>query len=119
MARMVSAGGRIVNNALLVGDAAGTNGFLGCDGLKLNDTGEIMAVPSLQAIAEGAMLSHEASVGMIDQEKLTYLMATGMSEDAARDLIVQGFLSLDNEAIPAGLRRRVVDMIAQAKSGGM
>ncbi len=119
MARMVSAGGRIVNNALLVGDAADTNGFLGCDGLKLNDTGEILAVPSLQAIAEGAMLSHEASVGMIDSEKLDYLMASGIEEDAARNLIVQGFLSLDNEAIPAGLRARVVDMIARAKSGGM
>jgi len=119
VARMVSAGGRIVNNALLVGDAAGTNGFLGCDGLKVSDTGEIEAVPSLRAKAEGAMLSHEASVGMIDSEKLNYLMATGMDEDTARSLIVQGFLALDNSAIPAGLRRRVVDMIAQAKTGGM
>ena len=119
VARMVSAGGRIVNNALLVGDAAGTNGFLGCDGLKLSDTGEIMAVPSLQAKAEGAMLSHEASVGMIDSEKLNYLMATGLDEDTARNLIVQGFLSLENEAIPKGLQRRVVEMITQAKTGGM
>ncbi|MEM7490677.1 MAG: SufD family Fe-S cluster assembly protein, partial [Pseudomonadota bacterium] len=66
VARMVSAGGRISNRARLIGDAAGTNGFLGCDGLKLTDTGEILAVPALRARAEGAMLSHEASVGMID-----------------------------------------------------
>lgn len=119
LARMVSAGGRIINNARLVGEAADTNGFLGCDGLKLTDRGEITAVPALQAIAEGAMLSHEASVGMIDNEKLDYLMASGIEEDAARNLIVQGFLSLDDKAIPAGLRNRVVAMIAQAKSGGM
>lgn len=119
VARMVSAGGTIVNNARLVGQAAQTNGFLGCDGLKLSDRGEITAVPALQAQAEGAMLSHEASVGMVDTEKLNYLMSTGMDEDTARSLIVRGFLSLENEAIPAGLRNRVVDLIAEAKSGGM
>jgi len=117
--RMVSAGGTIVNEALLVGAAAGSEGFLGCDGLKLKDTGEIRALPSLQALAEGAQLSHEASVGMIDAEKLNYLMASGMAEDAARDLIVQGFLSLSNEQIPEALRERVAAMVSEAKSGGM
>ncbi|MEO0634903.1 MAG: SufD family Fe-S cluster assembly protein, partial [Pseudomonadota bacterium] len=119
IARMVSAGGRIVNDALLIGAAGGSQGFLGCDGLKLGDAGEIMAVPSLQAQAEGAQLSHEASVGMIDNDKLNYLMAAGMEEDAARDLIVQGFLSLDDAAVPSALRDRVTAMIARAKSGGM
>ena len=119
VARMVSAGGRIVNDALLIGDAADTSGFLGCDGLKLTDAGEIRAQPSLLARVEGSQLSHEASVGMIDGEKLTYLMASGMAEDAARDLIVQGFLSLNDENIPPSLRRNVEQMIAQAKSGGM
>lgn len=119
IARMVSAGGRIVNNALLIGDAAGTNGFLGCDGLKLNDTGEILATPSLKACVEGSQLSHEASIGMVDGEKLNYLMASGMDEDAARDLIVQGFLSLEDDNVPAALRNRVSEMITRAKSGGM
>lgn len=117
--RMVSAGGTIVNEALLIGDAAGSEGFLGCDGLKLADTGEIRAVPSLKALAEGTQLSHEASVGMIDGEKLNYLMASGMAEDAARDLIVQGFLSLGDDQIPEALRSRVAAMVAEAKSGGM
>ncbi|MEM1429102.1 MAG: SufD family Fe-S cluster assembly protein [Pseudomonadota bacterium] len=117
--RMVSAGGRIVNDAVLIGEAAGSQGFLGCDGLKLGASGEIVAVPSLQAKAEGSQLSHEASVGMIDNEKLAYLMAAGMEEDAARDLIVQGFLSLDDAWVPDSLKDRVTAMILQAKSGGM
>ncbi|WP_231119339.1 SufD family Fe-S cluster assembly protein [Rhodovulum sp. MB263] len=117
--RMVSAGGTIVNEALLIGDAAGSEGFLGCDGLKLKESGEIRAVPSLRALAEGSQLSHEASVGMIDSEKLSYLVASGMAEDAARDLIVQGFLALNDEQIPETLRRRVTEMVAEAKSGGM
>ncbi|PID36228.1 MAG: hypothetical protein CSA72_14055 [Rhodobacterales bacterium] len=119
IARMVSAGGRIANNALLIGDAAGSTGFLGCDGLKLSDEGEILAIPALQAPREGAMLSHEASVGMIDSQRLEYLMASGMDEDAARDLIVQGFLALDDDNLPPGMKARVAEMISQAKSGGM
>lgn len=117
--RMVSAGGTIVNTARLIGDAAGTTGFLGCDGLKLTETGMIEAVPALQARAEGAQLSHEASVGMIDAQKLAYLMASGLDEDTARNLIVQGFLTLDNDHVPPKVRDRVNAMIAEAKSGGM
>lgn len=119
MTRMVTAGGTITNNALLIGDAADTSGFLGCDGLKLTDHGEILAIPALRARAEGAQLSHEASVGMVSAEKLAYLMASGLDEDTARDLIVQGFLSLESEHIPPTVRARVTEMIAEAKSGGM
>lgn len=117
--RMVAVGGTIINNARLVGDAADTSGFLGCDGLKLTASGEVIAVPALQARAEGAQLSHEASVGMISSEKLGYLMASGLDEDTARGLIVQGFLSLESEHIPTTVRDRVSEMIIQAKSGGM
>ncbi len=119
IARMVSAGGTITNNALLIGAAEHTNGFLGCDGLLLSSDGEITATPALRAKSAEAVLSHEASVGMIDRDKLTYLMASGLSEDRARDLIVQGFLSLKDDYIPAGLRQRVTEMIASAQSGGM
>lgn len=119
VARMVSAGGRIINQSLLVGEAAGVSGFLGCDGLMLSDDGEILATPSLKAQCAEAQLSHEASVGMIDSDKLAYLMASGLTEDRARDLIVQGFLSLDDESVPPDMRKPVAQMIAAAKSGGM
>ena len=119
IARMVSAGGSITNRALLVGQARGTNGFLGCDGLKLSDKGEILAVPSLQAESTEAQLSHEASVGMISEDKLAYLMASGLDEDHARDLVVQGFLNLKDQYMPDELRAQVTEMIAAAKSGGM
>ncbi|MGD1887222.1 MAG: SufD family Fe-S cluster assembly protein [Cohaesibacteraceae bacterium] len=119
LARMVSAGGEIINNNLLVGQAPGTNGFLGCDGLMLSSEGEIVATPSLKAASHESMLSHEASVGMIDKDKLAYLMASGLSEDRARDLIVQGFLNLNDVYIPDEMRAQVTDMIAAAQSGGM
>jgi len=117
--RMVSAGGIIHTHAMLVGEAPGTHGFLGCDGLKLDDEGEIMAVPALTAKVEGAQLSHEASVGMISAQKLAYLMASGLDEDTATDLIVRGFLSLHDTPLPEAVRLRVEDMVSAARSGGM
>jgi Fe-S cluster assembly scaffold protein SufB len=117
--RMVTAGGIISNRSTLIGDAAGTSGFLGCNGLKLTDEGEIFSVPALRALNAQAQLSHEASIGMIDQDKLSYLMASGMSEDQARDLIIQGFLNLDEQKIPEAVREEVVRTIAAARSGAM
>lgn len=117
--QMVTDGGTIRNTARLIADAGQTRGFLGCNGLKLTDEGEILSVPSLLARRSDAQLSHEASIGMIDREKLAYLMASGMSEDAARDLIIQGFLSLEDDNIPASVRDDVKRLVAQAHSGAM
>ncbi|MEM6746969.1 MAG: SufD family Fe-S cluster assembly protein [Pseudomonadota bacterium] len=119
ISRMVAAGGSISNRALLIGAAPNTSGFLGCDGLKLSDEGEIFAEPSLKALNAQAELSHEASVGMISSDKLAYLMASGLDEDSARDLIVQGFLKLQDQYVPDEMRRQITEMIAAAKSGGM
>lgn len=119
IARMVCAGGNIVNRSLLVGQAGDTSGFLGCDGLQLSDQGSILASPALHACNAGARLSHEASVGMIDTDKINYLMASGLSEDRARDLIIQGFLNLKEDYLPTSMRDQVAQMIAAAKAGGM
>ncbi|MEM8748318.1 MAG: SufD family Fe-S cluster assembly protein [Actinomycetota bacterium] len=118
-ARMVAAGGVIVNRSTLVGAAPETTGFLGCDGLKLGDVGEITSVPALRAIDDDAQLSHEASVGKIGAEKLDYVMATGLDEEAARDLIVQGFLELDEHALPPSVAKAVTDTVRAAKSGSL
>jgi Fe-S cluster assembly scaffold protein SufB len=56
---------------------------------------------------------------MISQEKLAYLMSSGMSEDAARDLIIQGFLTLKDELLPEIVREEVKKMIAAANSGSL
>lgn len=56
---------------------------------------------------------------MVSSEKLGYLMASGLDEDTARGLIIQGFLSLNSEYIPQTVQERVIEMIVQAKSGGM
>ena len=119
VARMVSDGGEIVNETTLIGSADGVSGFLECDGLMLSPHGCIDSVPALKARTDQAQLSHEASVGMVDVAKLDYLMATGMDDDAARDLIVQGFLDLDEQELPASLRSAVTDLVTAARAAEM
>lgn len=56
---------------------------------------------------------------MISREKLSYLLATGLTEDAARDLVLQGFLRLDEERMPQAMRAEGGVTIAAAKSGSV
>ena len=43
--------------------------------------------------AADALVSQEASVGKISEETLFYLESRGISEDAAKQMIVNGFLA--------------------------
>ena len=117
--RMVADGGNIDNYNTLIGQAPNVNGYLGCDGLMLSDGGQISSTPQVTAKSTQVNLSHEASIGMVGKDKLAYLMSSGMTEDEARDLIVQGFLDLEHQHIPKGLRDMVKRMIDTAKSGSM
>lgn len=119
LTRMVTAGGRIDNLATVVGEGDDSYGFLGCDGLKLTPAGQIYSVPGLKAISDKAQLSHEASIGMISEEKLAYLESSGMSEEEASQLIVQGFLDLKEQDMPEPVRQSMIEMIAAARFGSM
>lgn len=119
IARMVTAGGRIENRSTLVGNGENSRGYLGCDGLKLGDDGQIVSAPALEANASTAQLSHEASIGVIGADRIAYLMASGLTEDRARDLLIQGFLNLDEQLIPETIRAEVSAMIATAKTGAL
>lgn len=115
ISRMVSDGGHLRNVNTLTASADGVRGFLECSGLMLSDAGRIESIPALDSLVDQAQLSHEASVGMIDDEKLDYLMAAGLDEDAARDLIVQGFLQLEDDRIPSSIREQVEKLIEAAR----
>lgn len=119
IARMVTGGGIIRNRSTLVGRADGSDGYLGCDGLKIGREGFIESSPGLIAHSPASQLSHEASIGMITRDKLAYLMATGLDEDAARDLIVRGFLQLDRLALPEHIAEEVRRTVAEARSGAL
>jgi hypothetical protein len=54
---------------------------------------------------------------MISREELAYLMASGLTEDSARALIIQGFLEIPLADLPPFLQNTVRALIARARSG--
>jgi len=67
-------------------------GHLDCQGLLVDKTAKISLIPQLVCQNKEAQITHEASIGKISEEELTYLRMRGLSEKEAIDLIVAGFL---------------------------
>ncbi|HEY0721333.1 MAG TPA: SufD family Fe-S cluster assembly protein [Gammaproteobacteria bacterium] len=117
VSRAVSDGGYVMNRGHIIGERAGSRGHMECNGLLLKEQGVIHAIPELEGRAPDIALSHEASVGMISREELSYLMASGLSEESARSLIIQGFLEAPLADLPPFLQKTVQALVTQARSG--
>lgn len=68
--------------------------------LLLSGKARCDALPALNIRASDVNVSHSASVSQADQEKLFYLMSRGLSEQEAKNLIIQGFFESLLEIIP-------------------
>ncbi len=106
VARTISNGGKIIARGHLIGQVPDIKAHLECKGLILNG-GVIHAVPELEGHVDGVEMSHEAAVGKIAQEEITYLMSRGLSEDEATSTIVRGFLSVDIPGLPPQLKAEI------------
>jgi len=69
-------------------------GHLDCQGLLVDKDSKISLTPNLICENKEAQLTHEASIGKIAEEQLTYLRMRGLNEKEATDLIISGFLKL-------------------------
>jgi Fe-S cluster assembly scaffold protein SufB len=73
-------------------DARGSDSFLAMKLLLLDNISMAVAEPELEIENNEVKASHSASVGMIDEEQLFYLMSRGLSKVEAEKVIVEGFL---------------------------
>jgi len=106
VARAISNGGKIIARGHLIGEVPEIKAHLECRGLILNG-GLIHAIPELEGLVDGVEMSHEAAVGKIAQEEITYLMSRGLTEDEATSTIVRGFLSVDIPGLPPQLKAEI------------
>lgn len=70
-------------------------GHLDCQGLLVGRQAKIDLIPQLTNKNKQALITHEASIGRIEKDKLEYLQSRGLSEKKATNLIVQGFFHLE------------------------
>ena len=84
--------------------------------LVLTDGARADSVPNLE-IETGEILGagHASATGRFDDEQLFYLRARGISESAARRLIVRGFFHEIIDRIPAAAVRERLDAAIEAE----
>lgn len=76
--------------ALLVAEGA-SRGHVECDSIIM-DQARVSSSPGLSALNPEAELTHEAVIGKIAGDQLLKLMSLGLSEEEAREAILEGFL---------------------------
>lgn len=63
-----------------------------CDGLLLDEKSVSNTIPELKISNNDVDAAHEAKVGKISEEAIFYLQSRGISEEAAIQMIVSGFI---------------------------
>ena len=76
----------------LIADAPYARGHVDCKEI-IQHHATAKAVPIVEVRHPKAHVTHEAAIGSVDSRQLQTLMARGLNEDAAADLIIQGMLS--------------------------
>ena len=81
-------------------DAIGSFATIKCDNIILDNISSSNTYPKNIVENNESTLEHEATISKINEEKLNYLMSLGISEDAAKDLYVLGFMSDFKKSLP-------------------
>lgn len=115
ISRVVSNGGEVTTRGNIIGRHPNGRGVMSCNGLLLSEKGYIHAIPELLGEDPRLELSHEASVGMISKDELAYLMASGIEEEKAKSLIIEGFLDLKIPSLPEYLQQQINEIIKETK----
>ncbi|MFP4446333.1 MAG: SufB/SufD family protein [Desulfosudaceae bacterium] len=76
----------------MVASAPGARGHVDCKEIVQGEA-VASAIPVVEVRHPRAHVTHEASVGSVDSKQLATLMARGLTEDEATDLIIQGLLT--------------------------
>lgn len=80
----------VYNTIIADGDSA--KGHVDCSEV-LQDNGSVKAYPNVEVNHPKAHVTHEASLGGVDNKQLETLMARGLSEEEAEEVIINGLLS--------------------------
>jgi Fe-S cluster assembly scaffold protein SufB len=91
--RIVSSGrcqSEVIGEA--VGNAPYSRGHVDCVEIIKGKEARASAIPRLTVVDDRAKLTHEAAIGSVDKKQVETLMARGLSEDEAVDVVVRGML---------------------------
>jgi len=95
--------------------ASGSNGQQAEKLLMMSPESRADAIPMLLIDENDVKCGHAASVGQINEEQLFYLMSRGISEGAAKKMVVWGFLDPVLAQLPVDSVRGAVERVLERK----
>ncbi len=99
--------------------ARGSVAKVDCDALLLDDDSVSDTQPEIVVGNADSTVAHEASAGKISEETLFYLRSRGLSEDAAKAMVVNGFLSPVVKELPLEYAAEMNALIALEMEGSV
>jgi Fe-S cluster assembly protein SufB len=90
-----------------------------CDALLLDPQSRTDTYPTVDVKEPMVDVGHEASVSNINEEQLLYLQSRGLTEQAARALIVNGFIDAFVKELPMEYAVEINRLIAMEMEGSI
>ncbi len=90
-----------------------------CEALLMDPASRSDTYPTVQVHEERVDIGHEASVSKISDEQLFYIMSRGISQAAARAMIVNGFIDAFVKELPMEYAVEINRLIAHEMEGSI
>ena len=81
-------------------NAINSKATIKCDTIILDEFSKSDTFPTNIVANSSSTLEHEATISKVSAEKLFYLTSKGLSEDAAKELLIMGFISDFKKELP-------------------
>ncbi len=80
--------------------AVGVKSSVRCDALLMDERSKTSTYPYMEVNEDDATITHEATVGRINEDQMFYLMSRGLTETQALSMIVTGFMEPFTRVLP-------------------
>ena len=98
--------------------ARGAVSKIDCDALLLDEKSISDTIPDIRVGNTESIVAHEATAGKINTNDIYYLQSRGMSEEAAKKMIVNGFISPIIRELPLEYAAEMNILIGMELEGG-
>lgn len=88
------------SSVIVAKQAQHSKALVSCQSLMLDNISRSDTIPAMDVRTNKASVGHEAKIGRISDQAVFYLMSRGLSEAAARAMIVNGFANPISKELP-------------------
>ncbi len=103
VSKSIASGGGVSNyrgTVKISNSAKNSKATIKCDTILLDDFSISDTFPKNIVLNDSSILEHEATISKMSEDKLNYLFSKGLSEDAAQELLIMGFIADFKKELP-------------------